>query len=89
MPDSNDGTPPVKPDLQVATDELTAKERRALAQFFGVVGGLLIAWIAAELTIRVTPYPDVVHVAIAALGGAAGFLGMRWRVSVPRQEGEP
>jgi hypothetical protein len=67
-------------------EPLTARGRRAVAQFVGLFGGLLIAWLLAELTVRDMSYADVLHVVIALAGGAVGFLFARWRT--PVGEGE-
>ena len=65
-------------------ERLTASERRAFATFVGGLGGALLAWILAELTVRITSYADLLHIAIAIAGGLAGVVFARWRA--PRDE---
>ena len=72
-----------RPDTPSA-QRLTAMERRAFAIFAGTIGGALLAWILAELTVRVTSYADLLHIAIAIAGGVAGGAFARWRA--PRDE---
>lgn len=62
-----------------------ARERRALALLVGMFGGALFLWILAELTVRVTPYADLLHIALALTGGLIGMAVAHWRV--PRVAG--
>jgi hypothetical protein len=87
MLESNGGTSDQAPGVHSALEEpLTARQRRAVAQFVGLFGGLLIAWLLAELTVRDTPYADVLHIAIALAGGVVGFLLARWRTPIGGEE---